>query len=111
VAAAPFLVVVMWISNSKLLMGDYVNGKAAKALGWLTAAVMTDATAALFASGASACDGPLFGSGGADPNGSRGDRISLPGCAAPGHRASYRRCLRQRRLTRPGRRSTRCMSP
>ena len=34
VAAAPFLVVVMWVSGSKRLMGDYVNGNAAKILGW-----------------------------------------------------------------------------
>jgi hypothetical protein len=33
VAAAPFLVVVMWVSSSQRLMGDYVNGKAAKILG------------------------------------------------------------------------------
>ncbi len=51
VAAAPFLVVVMWVSNSKRLMGDYVNGKAAKFLGWLTAALMAVAALALFATG------------------------------------------------------------
>jgi len=39
VAAAPFLVVVMWVSSDKRLMGDYVNGKAAKILGWATAAL------------------------------------------------------------------------
>ena len=37
VAAAPFVFVVMWVSSSKRLMGDYVNGKIAKVLGWLTA--------------------------------------------------------------------------
>ena len=51
VAAAPFLVVVMWVSGSKRLMGDYVNGKAAKILGWPTAALMAVAAIALFATG------------------------------------------------------------
>jgi Mn2+/Fe2+ NRAMP family transporter len=51
VAAAPFLVVVMFVSNSKRLMGDYVNGRAAKTLGWLTATVMAVAAIALFATG------------------------------------------------------------
>jgi len=51
VAAAPFLVVVMWVSGSKRLMGDYVNGKAAKILGWLTVMVMAVAAIALFATG------------------------------------------------------------
>jgi NRAMP (natural resistance-associated macrophage protein)-like metal ion transporter len=51
VAAAPFLVVVMWVSSDKRLMGDYVNGKAAKLLGWATAALMGAAAIALFATG------------------------------------------------------------
>ena len=51
VAAAPFLVVVMWVSSSERLMGDYVNGKAAKILGWLTATVMAAAAVAMFATG------------------------------------------------------------
>ena len=51
VAAAPFVFVVMWVSSSKRLMGDYVNGKIAKVLGWLTAAVMAAAAIALFATG------------------------------------------------------------
>jgi Mn2+/Fe2+ NRAMP family transporter len=51
VAAAPFLVVVMWVSSSTHLMGDYVNGKAAKALGWSTATIMAIAAIALFATG------------------------------------------------------------
>jgi Mn2+/Fe2+ NRAMP family transporter len=51
VAAAPFLVVVMWVSSDKRLMGDYVNGKAAKILGWLTVSVMAFAAIALFATG------------------------------------------------------------
>jgi Mn2+/Fe2+ NRAMP family transporter len=32
-------------------MGDYVNGKAAKILGWLTAVIMAVAAIALFATG------------------------------------------------------------
>ena len=32
-------------------MGDYVNGKAAKTLGWLTAAIMAVAAVAMFATG------------------------------------------------------------
>jgi Mn2+/Fe2+ NRAMP family transporter len=51
VAAAPFLVVVMWVSSSERLMGDYVNGKAAKILGWLTAAIMAVAAVTMFATG------------------------------------------------------------
>lgn len=51
VAAAPFLVVVMLVSSSKPIMGDYVNGRAAKILGWLTATIMAMAAIALFATG------------------------------------------------------------
>jgi NRAMP (natural resistance-associated macrophage protein)-like metal ion transporter len=51
VAAAPFLVVVMWVSSSERLMGDYVNGKAAKIFGWLTATIMAAAAIAMFATG------------------------------------------------------------
>jgi NRAMP (natural resistance-associated macrophage protein)-like metal ion transporter len=51
VAAAPFLVVVMWISSSQRIMGEYVNGKAAKVLGWLTVAIMAAAAIAMFATG------------------------------------------------------------
>ena len=51
VAAAPFLVVVMWVSSSERLMGAYVNGTMANILGWLTAAIMAVAAVALFASG------------------------------------------------------------
>ncbi len=50
-AAAPFLAVVMWVSSSRRLMGDYVNGHVAKILGWLTAAIMAVAAVALFATG------------------------------------------------------------
>jgi NRAMP (natural resistance-associated macrophage protein)-like metal ion transporter len=51
VAAAPFLVVVMLVSSNQRLMGEYVNGKAAKVLGWLTATIMAAAAIALFATG------------------------------------------------------------
>src|ERR1035441_8779422 len=51
VPAAPFLVVVMRVSGSRRIMGDYVNGNAAKVLGWLTAALMAAAAIALFATG------------------------------------------------------------
>ena len=51
IAAAPFLVVVMRVSSSRRIMGDYVNGRAANALGWLTAAIMASAAIALFATG------------------------------------------------------------
>ena len=51
VIAAPFLTVVMKVSSSKQIMGDYVNGKAAKVLGWTTAALMGVAAIALFATG------------------------------------------------------------
>jgi NRAMP (natural resistance-associated macrophage protein)-like metal ion transporter len=51
VAAAPFLFVVMWVSSDRRIMGDYVNGKTAKILGWLTATIMAVAAVALFATG------------------------------------------------------------
>jgi Mn2+/Fe2+ NRAMP family transporter len=51
VAAAPFLIVVMWVSSSGKLMGDYVNGRAAKFLGWTTTALMAVAAIAMFATG------------------------------------------------------------
>ena len=49
VAAAPFLVLVMLISNDKKIMGDYSNGKLARILGWGTTALMTAAAVILFA--------------------------------------------------------------
>jgi NRAMP (natural resistance-associated macrophage protein)-like metal ion transporter len=51
VAAAPFLFVVMWVSSNDDIMGGYVNGKAAKILGWLTAVIMAVAAIALIATG------------------------------------------------------------
>ena len=51
VIAAPLLAIVLIISNSRRLMGDYVNGHAANILGGLTFAVMAVASIALFATG------------------------------------------------------------
>ena len=51
VAAAPFLVVVLLVSGSPKIMGEYVNGRAATAIGWVTAAIMAVAAVALFATG------------------------------------------------------------
>jgi NRAMP (natural resistance-associated macrophage protein)-like metal ion transporter len=51
VIAAPLLVVVLIVSNNRGLMGDYVNGRVANVLGWLTFAIMTVASIALFATG------------------------------------------------------------
>ena len=51
VIAAPLLVVVLIVSNNRRLMGDYVNGHWANALGWLTFALMAVASIALFATG------------------------------------------------------------
>jgi Mn2+/Fe2+ NRAMP family transporter len=49
VAAAPFIVVTMFVSSNRTIMGEYVNGRAAKSLGWLTAVLMAVAAVALFA--------------------------------------------------------------
>ena len=51
VAAAPFLVIVMLVSNDRELMGEHVNGQAARTLGWLATALMAAAALALFATG------------------------------------------------------------
>jgi Mn2+/Fe2+ NRAMP family transporter len=51
IIAAPLLIVVMIVSNSRRLMGDYVNGYVANILGWLTFALMAGASIALFATG------------------------------------------------------------
>jgi Mn2+/Fe2+ NRAMP family transporter len=51
VAAAPFIVVTMFVSSNRTIMGEYVNGRATKFLGWLTAALMAVAAIALFATG------------------------------------------------------------
>jgi len=49
VAAAPFLILVMLIAGDTKIMGDYVNGKLARVVGWSTAALMTGAAIVLFA--------------------------------------------------------------
>ena len=51
VAAAPFLVVVMRVSGSRRIMGDYVNDNAASVLGWLTEALTAAPAIVLFATG------------------------------------------------------------
>ena len=51
VIAAPLLTVVMRVATSRSLMGEYVNGRVANFLGWLTVAVMGVASVVLFASG------------------------------------------------------------
>ncbi|HKN92451.1 MAG TPA: divalent metal cation transporter [Acidimicrobiia bacterium] len=51
VAAAPFLLVVMLIAGDRSIMRDYVNGRAARVLGWTAAALMLGAAVAMFATG------------------------------------------------------------
>jgi Mn2+/Fe2+ NRAMP family transporter len=51
VIAAPLLVVVMMVANSRRLMGAHVNGRAANFLGWLTVVIMAVASIALFVTG------------------------------------------------------------
>jgi Mn2+/Fe2+ NRAMP family transporter len=41
----------MRVSASRSLMGNYVNGKVASTLGWLTVAIMAGSSIALFATG------------------------------------------------------------
>lgn len=48
VAAVPFLLIVMIVSSSREIMGDYRNGKFATTLGWLTVALMSVASVGLF---------------------------------------------------------------
>lgn len=49
VAAAPFLFIVMLISNDREVMGEYVNGRVARLVGWGATALMTLAAVILFA--------------------------------------------------------------
>ncbi|MBW4079486.1 MAG: Nramp family divalent metal transporter [Acidobacteria bacterium] len=51
IIAAPLLIVVMMLTGSRQIMGDYVNGKMAKTMGWLTVVIMSVATVAFFAAG------------------------------------------------------------
>jgi Mn2+/Fe2+ NRAMP family transporter len=46
IAAAPFLAVIMIISASRTLLGDYRNRWLATLVGWATCAIMTIAGAA-----------------------------------------------------------------
>ena len=45
------IIVTMVVSSNVTIMGEYVNGRAAKILGWLTATLMAVAAIALFATG------------------------------------------------------------
>jgi Mn2+/Fe2+ NRAMP family transporter len=49
IAAAPFLVLVMLISNDRRIMGSYTNGTLARTLGWATTILMAAAAVTLFA--------------------------------------------------------------
>lgn len=49
VAAAPFLALLMLISDDKKLMGRYTNGRLAQTLGWTTTILMAAAAIVLFA--------------------------------------------------------------
>ena len=49
VAAAPFLVVVLAISGNRRIMGDYVNGRLATTVGWLTVVLMSAAAVGVIA--------------------------------------------------------------
>jgi NRAMP (natural resistance-associated macrophage protein)-like metal ion transporter len=51
IIAAPLLIFILIISNSRRLMGDYVNGHAANILGGFTFTLMSVALVALFATG------------------------------------------------------------
>jgi NRAMP (natural resistance-associated macrophage protein)-like metal ion transporter len=51
VAAAPFLIAVMLVSSDRSIMGAFRNGRLASILGWFTAALMTIAAIAMFATG------------------------------------------------------------
>ncbi|HET8931611.1 MAG TPA: divalent metal cation transporter [Acidimicrobiales bacterium] len=47
IAAAPFLVVLMLIADDRSIMGDHVNGRFARTIGWAAAALMGLAAIAL----------------------------------------------------------------
>ena len=51
IAAAPFIAVTMLVAGDRSIMGEYVNGRAARVVGWLTALLMAAAAVALFATG------------------------------------------------------------
>ncbi len=51
VIATPLLIVVMRVAGDREIMGEYANGRLAKAMGWLTVTIMGVASVALFATG------------------------------------------------------------
>ena len=51
VSAGPFLIVTMLISSDRKIMGEHVNGRVARCLGWTSTVVMLVAAVALFATG------------------------------------------------------------
>jgi NRAMP (natural resistance-associated macrophage protein)-like metal ion transporter len=51
VTAGPFLIVTMRVSSDRKIMGEHVNGRLARWLGWTTTVVMLIAAVALFATG------------------------------------------------------------
>jgi len=51
IAAGPFLILVMLVSGNKRIMGEFVNRRLAKTLGWITTVLMIAAAVALFATG------------------------------------------------------------
>jgi Mn2+/Fe2+ NRAMP family transporter len=51
VTAGPFLIVTMLISSDRKIMGENVNGRLARWLGWTTTVLMLLAAVALFATG------------------------------------------------------------
>jgi NRAMP (natural resistance-associated macrophage protein)-like metal ion transporter len=51
VTAGPFLIVTMLVSSDRKIMGEYVNGRLARWLGWTATVLMLGAAVALFATG------------------------------------------------------------
>ncbi len=51
VAAAPFLIALMLVSNDREIMGQHRNGHLATVVGWFTVTLMTIAAIAMFATG------------------------------------------------------------
>jgi NRAMP (natural resistance-associated macrophage protein)-like metal ion transporter len=51
VTAGPFLIVTMLVSSDRKIMGESVNGKLSRTLGWITTVLMLLAAVALFATG------------------------------------------------------------
>ena len=49
IIAAPFLILVMMIAHDRTIMGEHVNGRLARTLGWFTTALMALAALAYFA--------------------------------------------------------------